>query len=174
MDKVRFHVADGMDNGFPDRSFDLVWIMESCHPIPDKEALFRECHRVLKDGGTLVMCDLVQAGTLPFLKGLRYLAGNIREFLSRVNVWGPASILGTDVLRGLLRDVGFREVETWDVSERVMPTPRCWRANALRFLEGERGAEERRYARAFARACQKLERAFRDGLMGYAMFRARA
>lgn len=171
--KVRFHVADGMDNRFPDRTFDLVWIMESSHPIPDKEALFRECRRVLKDGGTLVMCDLVQAGSLPFLKGLRYLAGNVRELFSRVDVWGPAQILKVEDLRRLLLDSGFREVESWDISEKVVPTLRHWRENALRFLEGGRRGEDRRYAASFARACRKLERAFRDGLMGYAILRAR-
>lgn len=171
--RVHFHVADGMDNGFPDRSFDLVWIMESSHPIPDKGALFRECRRVLKDDGTLVMCDLVQVGSLPFLRGLRYLAGNLREFFSRVDVWGPAQILSPDALRELLQDSGFRDIQTWDISEKVIPTLHRWRANALRFLESERGKRERRYAKAFARACQKLERAFQDGLMGYALLRAR-
>ncbi len=170
---VRFHLADGTDNRFPDRTFDLVWMMEASHPISDKEALFRECRRVLKDGGVLVMCDLVQAGSLPFLKGLRYLAGNLRDFFSHVDVWGPAHILGVDDLRALLLSAGFREVETRDVSEKVLPTLRFWRQNALRFLEGERSREERRYGKAFARACQKLEKAFRDGLMGYAMLKAR-
>ena len=32
-DDVRFKVADGIDNGFPDGTFDIVWIMEATHLI---------------------------------------------------------------------------------------------------------------------------------------------
>lgn len=38
--EVRFRVADGMDNGFPDASFDLVWIMEALHPFRTRGSFF--------------------------------------------------------------------------------------------------------------------------------------
>jgi 27-O-demethylrifamycin SV methyltransferase len=56
---VRFKVADSLDNGFSDKTFDIVWIMESSHLITDKKRLFQErpfwirCARGRKVGQTL-------------------------------------------------------------------------------------------------------------------------
>jgi len=52
---VKFKVANGLRNGFPDNTFDIVWIMETSHLIPNRVALFRECSRVLKENGTIVL-----------------------------------------------------------------------------------------------------------------------
>ncbi len=171
-EKVRFSVADGVDNGFPDRAFDVVWIMESSHPIQDKAALFRECHRVLEEGGVLVLCDLVQAGTLPLLKGLWRFLANLRGFFSGMDVWGPAQILTLGALCDRLIEAGFERVRLLDITEKVIPTLKHWSENALRFLDAREGEAEREYADRFIVACHNLENAFREGLMGYGMLRA--
>jgi 27-O-demethylrifamycin SV methyltransferase len=171
-DKVRFTVADGTDNGFPDESFDLVWIMEATHPIADKGALFRECHRVLEGGGKLVMCDLVQLKSLPFFRGLWRFLSNIRENLFAPDVWGPAQILTMGALCDRLVEAGFTRVDIFEVTGKVLPTLRHWRENALRFRVVAADASAREYAGDFAAACTGLERTFREGLMGYGMLRA--
>ena len=63
-DRVDFALADATNNGLPDASFDRVWSLESAHLMPDKEALFRECCRVLRPEGKLVLCDVSLVGKL--------------------------------------------------------------------------------------------------------------
>jgi cyclopropane fatty-acyl-phospholipid synthase-like methyltransferase len=172
-DRVRFKVADGMDNGFLDDTFDLVWIMEASHPIPDKKALFGECYRVLKTGGMLAMCDLVQAKILPLHKGFWYFIKNIREFLFAPNVWGPARILSMGNLCDHMVEAGFARVDVKDITQKAIPTLRHWRENALNYREEEDSESSRQYLDDFAKGCANLEKTFNDGIMGYGMLFAR-
>ncbi len=171
-DRVRFKVADGVDNGFPGESFDLVWIMEASHPIPDKEALFRECFRVLKPGGSLAMCDLVQLKSFPALKGLIYSIANIRTIFFAPRVWGPAHIYSMGKLCDWMVEAGFSEVRAIDITRQAVPTPNHWRENARRFRAGAPGKSEGRYAGDFIRGCEDLRNAFDEGIMGYGMMAA--
>jgi 27-O-demethylrifamycin SV methyltransferase len=171
-DKVRFRVADGMNNGFPENTFDIVWIMEASHPMHDKRALFRECFRVLKNGGILAMCDLVSLASLPFHQALWRFIINIRQFLFAPTVWGPAQILTMGRLCDLMVEAGFSRVNIADVTQKVIPTLRCWREGALRFLDMETDEASRQYAYDFVQGCVNLEETFSEGLMGYGILTA--
>jgi 27-O-demethylrifamycin SV methyltransferase len=171
-EQVRFKVADGMNNRLPDNTYDIVWIMEASHPMPDKESLFTECFRVLKKGGRLAMCDLVQLKVLSLLQGLIYFISNIREFLFAPKVWGPAHILTMGSLCDELMKAGFRRVSASDITKEAAPTLRCWKENAARFRAGEISDSSRQYLDDFIKGCTNLEKAFTDGLMGYGMLLA--
>ncbi|BAU40592.1 methyltransferase domain-containing protein [Leptolyngbya sp. O-77] len=54
-DRTQFQVADALKMPFADGRFDLVWSMESGEHMPDKTQFLKECHRVLKPGGTFLM-----------------------------------------------------------------------------------------------------------------------
>lgn len=54
-DHVQFQVADALAMPFADNSFDLVWSLESGEHMPDKQQFLRECCRVLKPGGQLMV-----------------------------------------------------------------------------------------------------------------------
>ena len=60
-----FQVADALQMPFADGSFDFVWSMESGEHMPDKEQFLRECVRVLKPGGTLLMVTWCHRPTTP-------------------------------------------------------------------------------------------------------------
>ncbi|MBI4211355.1 MAG: class I SAM-dependent methyltransferase [Deltaproteobacteria bacterium] len=42
--------------GFPDQSFDVILLYEAIYYLKDVEAFFRGAHRVLRPGGTLIIC----------------------------------------------------------------------------------------------------------------------
>jgi tocopherol O-methyltransferase len=59
--KVRFLELDAekMAGAFADRegTFDVVWISEALSHFPNKALFFQNAHKVLKDGGKLVLAD---------------------------------------------------------------------------------------------------------------------
>jgi len=167
-EKVRFKVADGINNGFPDNTFDIIWIMEASHLIPDKKTLFQECFRVLKKGGRLAMCDLVQLKAHPH-KGLWRLIRAIHQFLAPPKVWGPVYLPTIGNLCDQLMEAGFTQVYAVDISNRVIPTLRYWRENALRFRDRETNESSRQYADDFINGCVVLENAYKAGTMKYGM-----
>ncbi len=169
-EEVRFKVADGVDNGFPDASFDVVWIMEATHLIADKKGLFRECYRVLKDGGTLVLCDIIQLMVLPPHKGLWLFFVNGKKYYTLMKTFGPAHVVSLGTYCDRLIEAGFGEIDTIDISRHTINTLRWWRENALRY--GGPTAPEKEYADRFIRACGILEGFFASGLNGYGMVRA--
>ncbi len=57
---VRFIQGDVGALPFEDAAFDSVLSMNGFHAFPDKEAAFRETHRVLKQGGWFVGCFYVR------------------------------------------------------------------------------------------------------------------
>lgn len=56
---VDYHQGDALDMPFEDRSFDGVWTQHVTMNIPDKEALFRECRRVLRPGGRIALYEIL-------------------------------------------------------------------------------------------------------------------
>ncbi|MBC7252907.1 MAG: methyltransferase domain-containing protein [Actinobacteria bacterium] len=171
-ERVRFRVADGMDNGYPDRSFDLVWILEAAHTMSDKRRLFGECYRVLREGGTLIMCDIVQRKPLSPHKGLLFFLSHLGEYYKLLKAWGPAQLPTMGTYADRLVEAGFREVAILDITDRVLPTPMLWRENALRVLREKPGAFPEMKVREFVSGCEILDSFFRSGLLGYGIIKA--
>ena len=169
-DKVCFKVADGVSSGFPDSIFDIVWIMEASHLIWDKRGLFRECRRVLKEGGTLVLCDIIQLMLLPVHKGLWHFLSHGRQYHTLLKTFGPAQVLSLGTYCDRLVEAGFGEVTAVDISRYTMQTMGRWRENALRYKASD--ASQKEYAERFQRGCEILEGFFRKGLFGYGLVRA--
>jgi SAM-dependent methyltransferase len=62
-DKMQFHVGSATELPLPDRSSDLALLLHVGMNIPDKRGLFREARRVLRDGGTFAVYDVMHTGT---------------------------------------------------------------------------------------------------------------
>lgn len=172
-DDVKFKVADGRSNGFPDGTFDIVWVMETSHLITDKKGFLQECFRVLDEDGTLVLCDLIQAKAIPIHKGILHLLMHGREYFRLLKTWGPAQLITLGTYCDHLKEAGFREVTVIDVTENAIPTLRWWRENALRFRDSETDAFSKEDVQVFIEGCEILEGFFEKGIFGYGMLRAK-
>jgi SAM-dependent methyltransferase len=61
-DRVRFEVGSALALPFPDRSFDVALLLHVGMNVPDKSLLFRETRRVLRDGGTFAIYEVMRTG----------------------------------------------------------------------------------------------------------------
>ena len=85
-------IQSDRDTGLSDESVDAVLLYDVLHSIPDKGALLRELHRVLKPGGSLsvvpdhmeedVFLETVQGGNLFSLQARN---GNVYQFNKCLN-----------------------------------------------------------------------------------------
>jgi ubiquinone/menaquinone biosynthesis C-methylase UbiE len=70
--------ADAVQVPYPEAAFDLVFMGNLLHVVPAPDAILRECHRVLKPGGRLLVLDATMTG-MPAIARLamavRYLRG---------------------------------------------------------------------------------------------------
>jgi 27-O-demethylrifamycin SV methyltransferase len=86
--RAKFEIGDGTSLSQADKSFDRVWVMESSHLMDNKAALLRECSRVLKPGGRLVLCDIMLDHKLSLPQVIEYRD----EFLLLRDVYGRAKM----------------------------------------------------------------------------------
>ena len=61
-DHVRFEVGSALALPFLDASFDLALLLHVGMNVPDKTALFHEARRVLRDGGTFAVYEVMRTG----------------------------------------------------------------------------------------------------------------
>ena len=61
-DRVRFEVGSAVALPLHDASFDLALLLHVGMNVPDKPALFREARRVLRDGGTFAVYEVMRTG----------------------------------------------------------------------------------------------------------------
>jgi MPBQ/MSBQ methyltransferase len=62
---VTYRQGDGCALPFPDASFDVVWTQHTSVNIPDKAIFYQEMYRVLKNGGTLAIYDVLAGPISP-------------------------------------------------------------------------------------------------------------
>lgn len=167
-DRTRFELRDGMDNGFPDASFDRVWVLESSHLMRDRDRLVGECARVLRPGGRLVVCDIVLGRRLEPTEVRRLLA----PLLLLRDVFGDARMEPLAEYARLARASGLEVERETDLTAATRPTFEHWRRNATRYrdevtdLLGAEGLQK------FVAACDVLEGFWDDGTLGYGLIAA--
>jgi 27-O-demethylrifamycin SV methyltransferase len=164
-DRVSFTIADGMDNRLPDASFDRVWVLESSHLMPRKDALLAECARVLRPSGRMVLCDVVLHRDLP----LSEVLGRAQEFIHLHYAFGHAKMDTLKKYQQWAVLAGLRVTELRDISEQTFPTFAHWsrqvegNREAVRGLIGEDGLEH------FRASCEILPALWNQRLLGYGL-----
>lgn len=56
-DKTNFVQGDFCNSPFEDGSFDVIWSCETLSYIKEKDEFYKECHRLLKPGGRIVIAE---------------------------------------------------------------------------------------------------------------------
>lgn len=114
---VTFTVADANRTSFPDRSFDMVWSLESGEHMPCKFTFLSECLRVLKPGGQLIIATWCSRPEPPELRySENFLLSQISRAYQNSLTWVPLSHY-----LSLMNDLPFDTVRAADWSRSVTP-----------------------------------------------------
>jgi MPBQ/MSBQ methyltransferase len=140
---IQLLLGDYERTGLPSASFDAVYAIESsCYSAgPDKGALLREAHRLLRPGGRIVVAD-------GFL-GPGQLRGPQKEIYRRLcDCWVIETLGQVDPFTRELDRVGFRDISVEPAQGRVTPSVLHVPWVTLKFLLGGALRGERRMTRA--------------------------
>jgi tocopherol O-methyltransferase len=118
-ERVSFQVADAQNMPFEDNNFDLVWSLESGEHMPDKSKFLRECYRVLKPGGTLILVTWCHRPT-------NSLAGELttdekRHLEEIYRVYRLPYVISLPEYEAIALSCGFRDLRSDDWSIAVAP-----------------------------------------------------
>jgi cyclopropane fatty-acyl-phospholipid synthase-like methyltransferase len=131
----------------------------------NKRRLCEENFRVLKNGGSMLLCDLVlRRELLP-----RDLFSYRKEFTILEKAFGKARMATLEFYKSKMIEQGFSEVEVYDISKQAQPTLERWKSNVLLHEDRIVEAAGREYADEFMLACDITEGFFDQGLFGYGM-----
>lgn len=166
---ARFEQRDGTDNGFPDASFDRVWVLESAHLMRERDRLIAECARVLRPGGRLVLCDLTRHREIPF----REVRDRRADFVTLRDAFGDAHFEPLSWYVEAAQRHGLVVDRADDLTQATLPTFDRWRANAAEHRAAVVAAIGEDGHAAFVRSCDILEAFWRDGTFGYGLISAR-
>src|SRR5207249_9345641 len=104
---VEFLKGEMEDMPLPDASVDVIISNCVVNLSPDKDAVLREAHRVLRPGGRFAVADIVTRGKMP------------AELKRSLELWAGcvAGALSEDEYRAKLRAAGFGDIEVEAVRE---------------------------------------------------------
>lgn len=111
---IQVQKEDCFNLSFKDKSFDTVFMANLIHIIPEPEKALRECHRVLKEDGQL----LIVSYTTDTLSQEDFLA--LRERYAKA--YGPPSPTAYKLTENLLNDMLSKEGFTQNNSQLVGKT----------------------------------------------------
>ncbi|MDY6940616.1 MAG: methyltransferase domain-containing protein [Cyanobacteriota bacterium] len=114
-----FLVADALNVPFADESFDLVWSLESGEHMPDKAGFLRECYRLLKPGGTLILATWCHR---PTDAPAGPLTAAERQHLADIyRVYHLPYVISLPEYEAIAREIEFQNIQTADWSKAVAP-----------------------------------------------------
>lgn len=165
---VTFEQRDGTANGLPDESFDRVWVLESSHLMPARDALVAECARVLRPGGRVVLCDIIRRRDIPFQE----LRARQSDFAVLRSAYGAARMDTLDEYVGHFDTSGLAVDDVVDLTTETLPTFGHWRARAEQHRAAVTDILGAESLETFERSLTILEDFWHDGTLGYGLVSA--
>jgi ubiquinone/menaquinone biosynthesis C-methylase UbiE len=101
---VTFQVSDSEKTSLPSDSFDSALMANMLHTLDDPLEALKECHRVLKKGGTLLIINYTDEGMGRAERALLLFRFSLKFGFPPGGHWPITS----ERLRSLLREAGFR------------------------------------------------------------------
>jgi ubiquinone/menaquinone biosynthesis C-methylase UbiE len=155
---VSFKQGSGAELPFDDSHFTHVWSQATFYHIHDKQAVLREVHRVLRDGGTLVFDDL--------FKPKREISESARTYVY------DRLLFDTDFsfasYQDSLKSCGFRMLDAQDLSEHLKTSYACLEKVAR--IRADEDREHRDKFQALATAYEETVRAVDNGELGWGLY----
>ena len=107
-DRIEFHLADGGDLPFEERSFEVVTMVNVLHHLENPEAVLPEIARVLIPGGRLIVADFTDRG-FDILEKIHGEDGHSHDKHTGETVDGFASRLDDVGMKCVARDRRFHQ-----------------------------------------------------------------
>ncbi|MBD0335475.1 MAG: methyltransferase domain-containing protein [Cyanobacteria bacterium Co-bin13] len=117
--RATFQVADAQNTPFEDQQFDLIWSMESGEHMPDKAAFLRECYRLLKPGGQLLMATWCHRPTTSLAGALTAEEQRLLDGIYRL--YALPYVISLPEYEAIATECGFQQIRTADWSTAVAP-----------------------------------------------------
>jgi len=116
-DRTIFSRQDFTKTDFGDKTFDVVWAIESVCHAENKADFIREAFRILKPGGRLIVADY-------FLTREDHTADEDTILRLWIDGWKMNELVTREMFQQHLEASGFHAVSYEDASQRVMPSLR--------------------------------------------------
>lgn len=168
-DKVRFMVADMTATGFANKSFDVIWVMESSHLIKNKALLFYECYRLLKPGGYILLSDVLINKKFNLIIKLNFLF----QIINLIKTFGKGNTETPEHYTELLCQSGFKNIFSKNISNEVEPTFNYWRKNITDSRSNLIKVLDESGIKRFEKSIETLKYFFKKGFNCYYLFRAK-
>ncbi|KAK4451896.1 S-adenosyl-L-methionine-dependent methyltransferase [Podospora aff. communis PSN243] len=165
--KVRFIELDAEQMGEyfakDEGTFDAVWISEALSHFPNKGLFFRNAHKVLKKGGTLVLADWFKAeglGQKEFDDDIKPIEDGmlLPPLCTQQGYVQFAKDAGLEVSGGP-KDISKDVSKTWDISWSLVQNPALW---GFAFTQGRDGI-------AFLQSFRAMRRGYSNDSFRYAV-----
>ncbi|MBN1638245.1 MAG: methyltransferase domain-containing protein [Ignavibacteriales bacterium] len=112
---VNFEKRNYCSTGFEDKSFNVIWSIESVSSATSKFDFIKESFRLLKDGGRLVLSDYFKIENITSEKD----KSDIQKWL---NGWAISDIENAENFTKMMEEVGFKNIKVIDMSKEIMPS----------------------------------------------------